>query len=169
MTQLAQQQASADPTFLTSQNPQQVKRNVMASFTKALLLPVTISTKTVAFGVNAITAGGTMAFNAFSSGLGGTSTPSAEVNKTHGFPLRDDDTIMTSRASTANASTTSLSNASINNASSEGNLPDGLPHFNAGFHMLLSIDTAVQLIQADRDCLKRIQTFQGYSECHILL
>ena len=51
--------------FLTSQNPAQVKRNVLASFTDVLLLPVTIVPRTtVAVGKafsQALTTGGTAA------------------------------------------------------------------------------------------------------------
>ncbi|KAF5365282.1 hypothetical protein D9758_005333 [Tetrapyrgos nigripes] len=62
----AQSLASAERTrFLTSQNPAQVKRNVLASFTDVLLLPVTIVPRTVnAVGgalVTGVVTGGTAA------------------------------------------------------------------------------------------------------------
>jgi hypothetical protein len=41
------EQQQQQPRFLTSQNPAQVKRNVLASFTSILLLPVTIVPRTV--------------------------------------------------------------------------------------------------------------------------
>ncbi|GAA6064475.1 hypothetical protein JCM10212_001824 [Sporobolomyces blumeae] len=59
--------AISDPTFLASQNPAQVKKNVLAGFTKVLLLPVTIIPKTASYGLNAITYGATGAFNTFAS------------------------------------------------------------------------------------------------------
>lgn len=163
---LAAQNASAqgqDPTFLNAHNPQQVKRNVLANFGKALLLPVTIVPKTVVFGVNAITYGGSMAFNAMSGGLIGggkeagytnqKSQISADPIEGGGTPARP------SRARTismASQPSTPLSQRSLSGSTSQ------LPDF-TGFQMLLSIETAMQLIQADRDCLKRIQTFSGYS------
>lgn len=165
---LAAQNASAqgqDPTFLNAHNPQQVKRNVLANFGKALLLPVTIVPKTVVFGVNAITYGGSMAFSAMSGGLiggpgkeagyfGGQKSLIAADAVEGGTPGRP------SRArtvSTASQPSTPLSHRSLSGSTSQ------LPDF-SGFQMLLSIETAMQLIQADRDCLKRVQTFSGYSE-----
>lgn len=47
--------------FLTSHNPAQVKRNVLASFTSVLLLPVTIVPRTVGAVSGAIITGGTAA------------------------------------------------------------------------------------------------------------
>ncbi len=47
--------------FLTSHNPAQVKRNVLASFTSVLLLPVTIVPRTVGAVGGAIMTGGTAA------------------------------------------------------------------------------------------------------------
>jgi recyclin-1 len=44
-------------TFLASQNPALVKRNVLASFTNVLLLPVTIVPRAITTGVGAITTG----------------------------------------------------------------------------------------------------------------
>jgi recyclin-1 len=169
---LASQNASAhgqDPTFLNAHNPQQVKRNVLANFGKALLLPVTIVPKTVVFGVNAITYGGSMAFNVMSGGLIGGPAKDATgyVNQkslasgdalegTPGRPERARTVSMTSTLSTP------LSQRSLSGSTSQ------LPDF-SGFQMLLSIETAMQLIQADRDCLKRIQTFSGYSKSRLPL
>ena len=142
-----------DPTFLTSQNPQQVKRNVLAGFTKALLLPVTIVPKTVALSVSAITYGGTMAFNAMTGTYGGTSTP-----KIGSTPYEKGSSVRQPYG--ARDSATSLP---ITPASSTMSSSPRIPYRQTGFQMLISIDTAMQLIQADRDCLKRIQTFSGYS------
>ncbi|GAA5948066.1 hypothetical protein JCM3765_007091 [Sporobolomyces pararoseus] len=143
--------------FLTSSNPAQVKKNVLAGFTKVLLLPVTIIPKTASYGLNAITHGATGAFNTFASlGGGGGSTPraiSTPTNETPGFvsppPLEstsnawneEDDRIETTTSSINTKTTTS--------------------HFDR-MQLLLSLDVALQIIQADRDCLKRIQTFIRY-------
>lgn len=53
-------------TFLSSSNPDQMKRNVLAGFRDVLLLPVTIVPLTVSYGVNAIVTGGTQAVNGLS-------------------------------------------------------------------------------------------------------
>lgn len=56
--------SSSTPTstrFLGSHNPAQVKRNVLASFTNVLLLPVTIVPRTVGAVGAALTTGGTAA------------------------------------------------------------------------------------------------------------
>jgi recyclin-1 len=62
-TKQALKPTTATPTtrFLGSQNPAQVKRNVLASFTNALLLPVTIVPRTVGAVGAALTTGGTTA------------------------------------------------------------------------------------------------------------
>jgi hypothetical protein len=54
-------QANATKHFLASQNPALIKRNVLASFTNMLLLPVTIVPKTVGAVGGALVTGGTAA------------------------------------------------------------------------------------------------------------
>lgn len=144
---MADQALRDDPQFLASQNVQQVKRNILAGFTKALLLPVTIVPKTVAFGVNALTYGGSMALSAVSGGLvGGNSTPKP----------------ITTASAVAAAEDSVVANGSIKSPPSTAS-SSFVASASRGFGMLLSLDTAMQLIQADRDCLKRIQTFASYS------
>lgn len=53
--------SSAAPRFLASHNPAQVKRNLLASFTTVLLLPVTIVPRTVGAVGGALMTGGTAA------------------------------------------------------------------------------------------------------------
>jgi len=155
---------SIDPTFLTAQNPQLVKKNVLANFGKALLLPVTIVPKTVVFGVNAITYGGTMAFNVMSGGLigGGKGGTTQVLSPVNGFTAIDpdnlDNLITTRPERQRTTSSSSLPTTPSSTTTKSGTLDV------TGFQMLLSIETAMQLIQADRDCLKRIQTFEGYSK-----
>ena len=55
--------------FLSSHNPAQVKRNVLASFTDVLLLPVTIVPKTVGMTVGAVGAAAEAAGSAAVQGL----------------------------------------------------------------------------------------------------
>ncbi|GAA5925817.1 Rcy1p [Sporobolomyces koalae] len=152
--------AISDPTFLASQNPAQVKKNVLAGFTKVLLLPVTIIPKTASYGLNAITYGATGAFNTFASlggggGLGSStkatsavSTPTVEAPSFAAAPLES-------------SSSAWGHDSSQDSPPPSATLPKARSHFDR-MQLLLSLDVALQLIQADRDCLKRIQTFIRY-------
>src|ERR1700694_4840916 len=60
-TSLSSPQLNATTQFLASQNPALVKRNVLASFTNVLLMPVTIVPKTVGAVGGALVTGGTAA------------------------------------------------------------------------------------------------------------
>ncbi|KAK4704534.1 recyclin-1, partial [Phenoliferia sp. Uapishka_3] len=168
--------------------PALVKRNVLAGFTKVLLLPVTIIPKTATMGLNAITSGATGAFNTFASlgtQFGGTSGPTSrartpnpgspiekpvpitvdpdapswgvDVNQRASIDLAGNVHLPSDATSTFTASSTSLSLNSSSNPTPKA--PNG--RFDR-MQLLLSLDTALQLIQADRDCLKRVQTFVRY-------
>ncbi|KAI5480581.1 f-box protein pof6 [Pseudohyphozyma bogoriensis] len=177
----ASDSAISDPTFLASQNPAMVKKNVLAGFTKVLLLPVTIIPKTASMGLSAITSGATGAFNTFAqfgtqltSGVAsGTRTPSTpvEVSPDPDAPrwstedaqprLSIDQSGTVSFTSSSEATTTSLPGTSTTSLSSTPTKDLKSGRFDR-MQLLLSLDTALQLIQADRDCLKRIQTFIRY-------
>lgn len=147
---LLEERKNRDPSLslLNNSNPQMAKRNILAGFTKALLLPVTIVPKTVALSVNAITQGSTMAFNAmtgtFSSSSTGASTPKTIVSN----------------------ATPGLKNGTMTPTTPMSSVePKEFPGLHSeNFQSLISIETAMQLIQADRECLKRVQTFTGYSK-----
>lgn len=145
---LLEERKNRDPTFLNASNPQMAKKNILAGFTKALLLPVTIVPKTVALSVNAITQGGTMAFNAMT----GTFSSSAAANANGKNAITSGAPNAVSRQGTATP-TTPMS------VVEEKSFP--VLH-GENFQSLISIETAMQLIQADRECLKRVQTFEGY-------
>jgi len=176
---VASEMAISDPTFLASSNPAQVKKNVLAGFTSALLLPVTIIPKTAAFGLGVLTTGATGAFNTFSQfgttigstlTRGGVSGPGTPVLKdtelalnvppappmvvlppaeaAWGDSLSPDVEV---RPPSPTPSVTPSATPSVN----------GLGRFDR-LQLLLSLDVALQLIQADRDCLKRVQTFAKY-------
>ena len=166
--QTASDLAISDPTFLASSNPAQVKRNVLAGFTKVLLLPVTIIPKTASYGLNAITVGATGAFNTFASlggGLGAQFGSGISRSQTP-VPAVDEAKIDVSwgdavpRASIDDASGVVSFPTSPTSPSSEPTKPSH-GRFDQ-LQLLLSLDTALQLIQADRDCLKRVQTFVRY-------
>lgn len=153
---LAEERANRDPTFLNAQNPQQAKKNILAGFTKALLLPVTIVPKTVALSVNAITTGGTMAFNAMTGTFTSTAAASGSSATVNGG------TSTPKGITSPGLRTTGTSTPPITPSILEKKEYPAL--HGEGFQSLISIETAMQLIQADRECLKRVQTFAGYSE-----
>lgn len=155
---LAEERANRDPTFLNAQNPQQAKKNILAGFTKALLLPVTIVPKTVALSVNAITQGSTMAFNAMT----GTFTSSSSATLANGGTSTPKGSMPATAIGTASVRTSGTSTPPITPSSLEKKEFPSL--HGESFQSLISIETAMQLIQADRECLKRVQTFAGYSK-----
>ena len=165
-------QISKDPdvnpsTFLASANPALVKRNVMASFGKALLLPVTIVPKTMAYSFNAVTTGAFNAVVQIGAGIGtlaGTQTGPAGAkrlqNDLSAHAPQDDEEWGLATTVVADAASKRSSMASSINGSAPS--IKGKSERFAKMQLLLSLDTALQLIQADRDCLKRVQTFAGY-------
>ena len=60
---------TAEPSFLGSQNPAQMKRNVLASFTDVLLLPVTIVPRTMGAVGGVLKTGGTAVGSAAVQGI----------------------------------------------------------------------------------------------------
>ncbi|KAI0083794.1 exocyst complex component Sec10-like protein [Irpex rosettiformis] len=199
--------------FIGSHNPAQVKRNVLASFTDVLLLPVTIVPRTTmavgkAFGA-ALTTGGTAAAQGIAmlnpQRWGGSSMQWGGGNQNDKsrngyvdfeksqngamvFDIGDDEDEEEEkrnekasfdkfeeekpqkRASVASiATTTTLGSShsvtpSISSSSTRISTPVP-PAASASFdtfEMLLSLDTALELIHADRDSLKRTDTFSGY-------
>lgn len=165
----------SDPTFLASSNPAQAKRNILAGFTKVLLLPVTIIPKTAVYGLNAITSGATGTFNALSfigTGIGNQFSSGANSrlrtlngSKLESNPGSEKSNSITDLSDTLDqASITSLAATSTTSLSSVVSGGPSTPkrHRFDRLQLLLSLDTALQLIQADRDVLKRIQTFVRY-------
>lgn len=197
--QTASALAVSDPTFLASSNPAQVKKNVLAGFTKVLLLPVTIIPKTASYGLNAITYGATGVIDTFASlgtQLSGNRTPTVAPAASSSassiveapppppsvpiasLPIEssasawggDDEVAQAGRLSVDANGTISVANGNahdipLSSAPSSASTPPPRPATRSRFdrlQLLLSLDTALQLIQADRDSLKRIQTFIRY-------
>ncbi|KAK4054487.1 F-box protein: endocytic membrane traffic, recycling ReCYcling 1 [Microbotryomycetes sp. JL201] len=161
--------AMSDPTFLNASNPVQVKKNVLAGFTKALLIPVTIIPKTAAYSFNAITLGATTTFNSLTSfGLGTTSSSTGTSRARTPTPGALGDTLgpavvapVESSAGAWGGTTTPPASEAVTSKheSSSASQFDRL-------QLLLSLDTALQLIQADRDSLKRVQTFIRFPDSY---
>ncbi|TXT05991.1 hypothetical protein VHUM_03752 [Vanrija humicola] len=173
---------SAQPQFLTASNPDQVKRNVLAGFRDVLLLPVTIVPRAVTFGATAIAAGGAQAVSGLSmlnpqKWAASTTSTTAEKIGTKGkvvngeaifdvsVPGPDDeveerDEIDELSEKTASALTVPLpaSVAPSNGATPEPGAKDDFDRL----QLLVSLDTALELIHADRESLKRTETFGKY-------
>jgi recyclin-1 len=190
---------SSSTRFLSSHNPAQVKRNVLASFTSVLLMPVTIVPRAVG-GV--LMTGGNAAVQGIamlnpqrwggSGAVGNGYSRNLELEKGNGVMLFDGeededekinekaapsicmspfrtersviskliDTMLAASSSSstthldlppsASRSTTSLA-TSVNTTNSTNKL-----------ELLLSLDVALELIHADHEALKRVETFAGY-------
>ncbi|KAG0696196.1 exocyst complex component Sec10-like protein [Suillus ampliporus] len=175
--------------FLTAQNPALMKRTVLASFTNVLLLPVTIVPRTVGAGVVAVGGAVGGAVGAVGTGMvqgiamlnpqrwvGGTgSADNAKEYASFGSEGAEgestifeigadeeggDDGVDDTTASTRDtASIVSASTAATSFATS-ATKPNLAPTEN--LDLLLSLDVALQLIHADRDALKRLETFASY-------
>ncbi|KAK8853299.1 hypothetical protein IAR55_004003 [Kwoniella newhampshirensis] len=174
------------PTFLSSSNPDQVKRNVLAGFRDALLLPVTIVPRTVTFGVNAIVTGSSQAVNGLamlnpqkwtgSSGRGQLVKESdgsgevvfaipeekeKEIEVGHEEEKEKSDEMSKPTPSESSLSVPETDANPKNHSRTPTPLPDEAKPFDR-LQMLISLDTALELIQTDRDSLKRAETFARY-------
>lgn len=144
----AQRAQSSGPTFLTASNPDQVKRNVLAGFKDVLLLPVTIVPRTVTFGVNALVSGSTQAVNGLSmlnpqkwAGSNGTQVVKPDVVEDEALPPIPVPAPSPQPITPATGSTDQSFDR---------------------LQLLVSLDVALELIHADRDALKRTETFARY-------
>ncbi|ORY33405.1 exocyst complex component Sec10-domain-containing protein, partial [Naematelia encephala] len=141
------------PTFLTASNPDQVKRNVLAGFRDALLLPVTIVPRTVTFGVNALVTGSTQAVSGLAmlnpqkwAGSNGRARVEKEVVE---------------EALSEKVETLQIEPQVHDEEKSRPSTPTPDKSFDR-LQMLVSLETSLELIQADRDSLKRTETFSRY-------
>ncbi|KAJ7075859.1 exocyst complex component Sec10-like protein [Mycena belliarum] len=162
--------------FLSSHNPAQVKRNVLASFTSVLLMPVTIVPRAVGgvlmTGGNAAVQGIAMLnpqrWGGGSGAVGNGYSRNLELEKGPGATLFDgddeDDEKPRPSLSSATSSVTHLdlpsaphlsrSTTSLSTSGSGSNVTK--------LELLLSLDVALELIHADHEALKRVETFAGY-------
>jgi recyclin-1 len=155
---------------LTASNPDQVKRNVLAGFRDVLLLPVTIVPRTVTFGVNAIVSGGSHAVNGLSmlnpqKWAGSTSAQlvkDKDGDVIFDLPVerdqQDDGEILDEKALEER----------FDEKFDEKQTATPIPPTTTDTHsydklqLLVSLDVALELIHADRDALKRAETFASY-------
>jgi recyclin-1 len=186
--------ANSGPQFLTSQNPDQVKRNVLASFRDILLIPVTIVPRTVTFGVNAIVSGSTHAVSGLAMlnpqkwvGNNQVAEKGQRGHMVNGEVVFDQNVVATpddydEKRSVVNAEDGKDDVDNLGDAVDRLGVPDRLavpstpgtpltpgagpsPTTMAAFdrlQLLVSIDTALELIHGDREALKRAETFAKY-------
>ncbi|EPQ50311.1 hypothetical protein GLOTRDRAFT_50733 [Gloeophyllum trabeum ATCC 11539] len=156
--------------FLGSQNPAQVKRNVLASFTDVLLLPVTIVPRTVGAVGAALQTGGTAAAQGIAmlnpqrwggSGAVG-SGGSGRDGYSRDFQLQDGDNVLFEFASMSSQKTTTTAVTSVKTHSVGTSTTQSNGAQSDKMELLLSLDIALELIHADREALKRAETFAGY-------
>ena len=148
------------PTFLASSNPDQVKRNVLAGFKDVLLLPVTIVPRTVSYGVNAIVAGGSNAV----SGLAMLNPQrwAASEHRQIGSPDGGIDEVVFEVPKEEMEGPSSLSVPSHPTPLAPSTRAATPVKSFDRLQLLVSLDTALELIHADRESLKRAETFADY-------
>ncbi|KAF9530496.1 f-box protein pof6 [Crepidotus variabilis] len=162
--------------FLSSQNPALVKRNVLASFTNLLLLPVTIVPKTVGAVGGAIMTGGSAAVQGiamlnpqrwsggnmpihnrktarYSSSLDHNGAALFEVEEDEEDdlegPMTNGERLNQKPSEPFTSEATQTAIRSDTDTSTQ-------------LDLLLSLDVALELIHADREALKRVESFAGY-------
>lgn len=163
----------------------------MAGFKDVLLLPVTIVPRTVTFGVNAIVSGGSSAVNGLSmlnpQKWAGNSGENRQVVKTEAengkviFETKEvveldekDDVSINEKDSTFSMTNVETALPTPSTAASPNMTTTASQMNGAGqlgkkgkesfdkLQLLVSLDIALELIHADRESLKRTETFAGY-------
>lgn len=173
--------------FLGSHNPALMKRTVLASFTDVLLLPVTIVPRTVGVVGAALTTGGNAAVQgiAMLNPQRWVTSNSGNVGAEYSRNLEGNDTVFEVEDDDEEDDTSSISSPSLrekkmdkssssksgpmhsSNASSStvnvgnGSVRDSVASFDK-MDLLLSLDVALELIHANRESLKRLETFVTY-------
>ncbi|KAF7365418.1 hypothetical protein MVEN_00414500 [Mycena venus] len=172
---------SSSTRFLSSHNPAQVKRNVLASFTSVLLMPVTIVPRAVGgvlmTGGNAAVQGIAMLNPQRWGGTGAVGngySRNLELEKGNGTMLFDgedeeDEKINEKVAPSISSASSSVTHLDLPPSASRSttsiatsiNTPLSGNSVNK-LELLLSLDVALELIHADHEALKRVETFAGY-------
>lgn len=143
----------AGPTFLSSANPDQVKRNVLAGFKDVLLLPVTIVPRTVTYGVNAI---GTVGSHAV-SGLAMLNPQKWTARPVETVEEKEGEVDLTVEKVQVDF------NEKLDLTDGLATTPaEGTDSSFDKLQLLVSLDIALELIHGDRDALKRTETFANY-------
>ena len=161
--------------FLSSQNPAQVKRNVLASFTDVLLLPVTIVPKTVGMTVGAVGAAAGAAGSAAVQGLQMLNPQRWAGSNTipDGYSQRFDGGDMLFEIGAEDDEDEEPAPSHVKSVESPVVLAPTIapqppvtvttPSWETEtLDVFLSLDIALELIHADRESLKRVDAFAAY-------
>jgi recyclin-1 len=155
-----------------------VKRNVLASFTDILLMPVTIVPRAVGSVGNLVMEGGRGAVQGIGmlnparwvsggAGAGGAGGYSKNLDGTMIFDGEEEQEKLdipgrTLSASVSASASSSAINLPITPTSANASSTAIAPSPKNKLELLLSLDVALELIHADRDSMKRVETFSGY-------
>lgn len=171
------------PRFLAAQDPAQMKRTLISSFTDVLLLPVTIVPRAAgAVGAGLVTAGGAAVQGigmldprrwGGNAGAGSTGTQGdvqSAKSLGYGREVGDDGVVFDlgededeEEKKDENADRASIMSASSTLAPSTTTATTVTSASqNESFELFLSLDVALELIHASRESLKRCETFAGY-------
>ncbi|KAI0309784.1 exocyst complex component Sec10-domain-containing protein [Amylostereum chailletii] len=161
---------AAQPTFLSSSSPSQLKRSVLSSFTNVLLLPVTIVPRTVVATATTVSGAAVQGIAMLDPRRWGGVTataPEAEYRKGgeagvlwdggangedgEGEEDYDEKADVKTISSTMTGSTVATTASSSSTKRTYDNL-----------QLLLSLDVTLELIHASREAIKRVETFTGY-------
>ena len=142
------------------------------------MLPVTIVPRTVTFGVNAIVSGGSHAVNGLSmlnpqKWAGSTGSGGAQLIKDKDGDVifdvpsiddeKDEEPVFDEKR--GSASSTTLAPPSTASTTASRSITPANPASTQSYdklQLLVSLDVALELIHADRDALKRTETFASY-------
>ncbi|KAF7762300.1 hypothetical protein Agabi119p4_8893 [Agaricus bisporus var. burnettii] len=140
--------------FLSSHNAAQEKRNVLTSFTNVLLLPVTIVPRTVNAVGGALMTGGSAAVQ----GIAMLNPQRWVYGGTGGY----EKSLLKDEVSSSHHKKSDSSVSQTRKSKEEGGGGGGEKLIMNQLDLLLSLDVALELIHADREALKRVETFVGY-------
>ncbi|KAJ4490293.1 exocyst complex component Sec10-like protein [Lentinula aciculospora] len=181
----------ASARFLTSHNPSQVKRNVLASFANVLLLPVTIVPRTVGAVGGALVSGGTAVGGAAAQGIamlnpqrwggaGGGGWGTSNVPDGYQKHRGEGNEMMFDIGTDEDDEEEKDKDEPFDEKHDELNLvppPSAAPLSAGTLHTtstsldqmdqmdtLLSLDVALELIHTCRESLKRLETFAAYPD-----
>lgn len=179
-------QTTSTTRFLASHNPALVKRNFLASFTSVLLLPVTIVPRVGGVLMTGGSAGiamlnpqrwgggGGVGLGIGMGSAGGAAGYSKNLEKDGGMlfevdekDIEEEDEEGNEKASENDTERevddTTLEVPEPASAASTGAVtPTTQSSTTDKLDLLLSLDIALELIHADRESLKRVETFSGY-------
>lgn len=153
-----------------------MKRNVLAGFKNVLLLPVTIVPSTISYGANAVVSGGQAVVGGLSmlnpqKWMQPSTAKVVQETTTNGVErvaeviepaiVAEPDVIKVDLEENVAVEAEEHVPPTIAGATAAAATESTRDAFDQ-FQLMLSLDTVLELIQADRESLKRVETFQAY-------